>query len=172
MRALKPFAWGIGGVGLLLALAGCIQPPESPEAGILTGRVVRLQQATAIESVKVSTIPPVTYRYTDADGRFQLSLCPRTYELVLQKDPVVFPPESLVEATWVDTVVDTLNHDTLFLQYQAITVVESVEVFPDTSIPGIEIQENKTTDLGDLLIAVVDSANVYADTLVDTLQTF
>ncbi len=171
MRALKPFAWGIGGVGLLLLLTGCIQPPESPQAGVLTGRVLRLQQETAIESVKVSTIPPVTYRYTDADGRFSLSLCPRTYELVLQKDPVVFPPETLVDAQWVDTLVDTLTLDTTLLRYTAITVVESVEVFPDTSLPGLEVQENETTDLGDLKIAVVDSATLTADTLVDTLQT-
>ncbi len=171
MRALRPFAWGIGGVGILLLLVGCIKPPESPKAGILTGRVLRLQQETAIESVKVSTIPPVTYRYTDADGAFELSLCPRTYELVLQKDPVVFPPETLIEAEWLDTLVDTLTWDTTLLHYRAVTVIESVEVFPDTSIPGLEVRENETTDLGDLLIPVVDSANLYPDTLVDTLQT-
>ncbi len=171
MRALKRFVWGIGGMGVLLLAVGCIKPPESPKAGLLTGRVLRLQQETAIESVKVSTIPPVTYRYTDENGAFELSLCPRTYDLVLQKDPVVYPPDSFLDAEWVDTLVDTLTWDTTLLHYRAITVVESVEVFPDTTIPGLEVQENETTDLGDILIPVLDSANLYADTLVDTLQT-
>ncbi len=165
----------------LIYVTGCRDKIEDPKEGYFKGRVVDTL-GNPIDSVKVSTFPPHTSTYTDANGYFSLRAFPRIYRLDLRKGQSF---KNVIESTGttVDTVeigiyvltsVETLYHN---VDSAGGVVVETTVVHSTTdscfyrsfSTDSVDLQSGQTFDFG---ILEMDTSMIRietVDTVVDTL---